>query len=202
MRVSQYLSCLVAVLFTENDDFAVGLHILIRKDNMFVKGSRGLKEKVPMKWAKWTVSNNLLRTIEGTMVLVCSFLLIIQSREAIELWLNFAGVTFVGCFDNVAFELAQHNYFGLGTWGLAQKVSRVRIEPQSSTKTKAGRSRIFGFSGIVSAILVVCSFVTLTFLVVVGQQNGEYSCKVVSLTVGETRFHCAWHLSGAYERNQ
>lgn len=185
VRVSQYLACIVAVWFTDND-FVVGLRFLVKKDHI------GSLENL----AKWSLSN-LMRTIEGTAVLLSSFLLIIQSREAIELWLNFAGVTFVGCLDNVAFELAQYHFFGSSAWDLAQKVSRIRLE----RRIKAGRFRILGFSGNVSAILTVCSFIILTILVVEPQGGGEYSCNVVSLTVGETRYHWARYFSGAYIRS-
>lgn len=44
-----------------------------------------------------------LRIIEGALVIVVSFIFIVQSATAIDLWLNFAAVQFVGTLDDTAF---------------------------------------------------------------------------------------------------
>ena len=51
---------------------------------------------------KWELSNSL-RIIEGALVIVVSFIFIVQSATAIDLWLNFAAVQFVGTLDDTAF---------------------------------------------------------------------------------------------------
>lgn len=49
------------------------------------------------------IQKSSLRIIEGSLVIMVSFIFIVQSATAIDLWLNFAAVQFVGCLDDTAF---------------------------------------------------------------------------------------------------
>jgi len=51
---------------------------------------------------------NVLRLIEGCLAVATSFILIVQSRDVIELFMNFAALEFVVNLDNLAFALAEH----------------------------------------------------------------------------------------------
>ena len=91
VRISQYIACLVSV-FTA-DDFVSGiLHIgkhIVQKSS-FSPVTENDERRLPKYHMKWEITN-AFRVIEGALVIVVSFIFIVQSNEAIELWLNFAG---------------------------------------------------------------------------------------------------------------
>ena len=92
VRISQYIACLVSV-FTA-DDFVSGmLHIgkhIVQKSSfspVTENDERRVRKRVR---AKWEITN-AFRVIEGALVIIVSLIFIVQSHEAIELWLNFVG---------------------------------------------------------------------------------------------------------------
>eukprot|EP00571_Detonula_confervacea_P012768 CAMPEP_0172300086 /NCGR_PEP_ID=MMETSP1058-20130122/2260_1 /TAXON_ID=83371 /ORGANISM="Detonula confervacea, Strain CCMP 353" /LENGTH=1224 /DNA_ID=CAMNT_0013009771 /DNA_START=28 /DNA_END=3702 /DNA_ORIENTATION=+ len=51
---------------------------------------------------------NVLRLIEGCLAVAASFILIVQSDDIIQMFMNFAALEFVVNLDNLAFALAEH----------------------------------------------------------------------------------------------
>ena len=92
VRISQYIACLVSV-FTA-DDFVSGmLHIgkhIVQKSSYSPVTENDAERRLPKYHMKWEITN-AFRVIEGALVIIVSFIFIVQSHEAIELWLNFAG---------------------------------------------------------------------------------------------------------------
>mmetsp|Transcript_4257 Transcript_4257/g.8827 ORF Transcript_4257/g.8827 Transcript_4257/m.8827 type:complete len:837 (+) Transcript_4257:208-2718(+) len=195
VRISQYIACLVSV-FTA-DDFVSGIllscQVITDKSQSVHEGTNvGISKK-------WEISN-LMRLLEGLLVILVSFLFIIQSREAIELWLNFAGVTFVGQLDDVAFLMAKNDFFGLTGRHLAERVVRLCI-------WRAGRSRMDSTKTRTKRVLVCTALAGILFLglsiIAQDQSSGKYSCRSITLTVGEARYDSHWarHFSGVYTRS-
>ena len=83
-------------------------------------------EERPSISKEWEFSN-VLRMIEGVLVIVVSVIFILQSSAVIDLWLNFAGVTFVGLLDDTAFVLAQNRLLGKTAMKLTDRVSDVKV---------------------------------------------------------------------------
>jgi len=132
-----------------------------------------------------------------------SFIFIIQSRVVIELWLNFAGVAFVGTLDDVAFHLATYNFFGITAERVAYRVSNVKIHTKKASKKASGcvnsrrAKRILLFSGLTAALWAMLS------IVMKRQADQMYSCRVVSLEVKDSEhFHWARFYSGEYKRDE
>lgn len=159
---------------------------------------------LPPKSMKWEVSN-LMRLVEGALVLFVSFIFIIQSQEAIELWLNFAGVTFVGALDDAAFVLAGHNFFGVTAKKVADRVSHVQVYTKKSNtnsnssntilqRTISKRGKKLLFFGLVAGLWIALSIVQK------GQADQKYSCRSVSIQVGDSDYHWARDMSGDYTR--
>lgn len=100
-------------VFTAQDLVTGALHVgkrIVKKDylrrrsrmrrNSFMRAI-SMASRNTKNW-KWELSNSL-RIIEGALVIVVSFIFIVQSATAIDLWLNFAAVQFVGTLDDTAF---------------------------------------------------------------------------------------------------
>ena len=92
VRISQYIACLVSV-FTA-DDFVSGMLYIgktVQRSSYSPVNEENGERRLPKHVrAKWEITN-ALRVIEGALAIIVSFIFIVQSFEAIELWLNFAG---------------------------------------------------------------------------------------------------------------
>ncbi|KAL7545554.1 hypothetical protein ACHAWF_008902 [Thalassiosira exigua] len=189
VTVSQYVACLVSV-FTA-DDLVAALSFsnkrLVRGDFLPANG------QAPKLSPKWGFANSM-RGLEGAMVIVVTFFLIVQSVEAIELWLNFAGVSFVGYLDNVAFALAEHHFLGIQARALSERVAdvSVHVTPKAAGEGRRRKIRCVVVAGIAAAL-----WIGLT-IVVTNQYGQKYACRSVTLTVVESRFQWARHFSGSY----
>jgi len=122
----------------------------------------------------------------------------------IELWLNFAGVAFVGTLGDVAFHLATYNFFGITAERVAFRVSTVKIHTKKASKKGSGcvnsrrAKRILLFSGLTAALWAMLS------IVMKRQADQMYSCRVVSLEVKDADHLAPWarFYSGEYKRDE
>ena len=208
MKISQFVACAVSVFTAE--DFVSG--IVFAGSRVLYSGvahqlegidNEEIIEASPPKISKKFELTNILRLTEGAMVILVSFIFIIQSRVVIDLWLNFAGVAFVGTLDDVAFHLATYNFFGMAAERVAYRVSTVKIHTKKASKKASGcvnsrrAKRIVLFSGLTAALWAMLS------IVMKRQADQLYSCRVLSLEVKDTE-HFPWarFYSGEYKRDE
>ena len=99
-------------VFTAQDLVTGALHVgkrIVKKEHLRRERRRrstmmraiSMASRNTKNW-KWELSNSL-RIIEGALIIMVSFIFIVQSATAIDLWLNFAAVQFVGTLDDTAF---------------------------------------------------------------------------------------------------
>uniref|UniRef100_A0A7S3VG75 Uncharacterized protein n=2 Tax=Chaetoceros debilis TaxID=122233 RepID=A0A7S3VG75_9STRA len=173
VTVSQCIACIVSVFSA--DDLVYGvLHVNKRPIDI-----------------KWEVSN-IMRIVEGVMVIGVSLIFIVQSSTAIDLWLNFAAVQFVGQLDNLAFALAKMNFFRNAEWELAKRVSEYRVHDNSMQTFKRT-------ARIIWCVMLIVMIAGLSFIFYT-QYNLHFACKSITITVGESSsaFPLARYLSGTY----
>ena len=134
-----------------------------------------------------------LRIIEGTLVVVVSFIFIVQSNTAIDLWLNFAAVQFVGTLDDTSFFLAQNRFLGVTAKALSNRVLKFEIYSEGNKNKKRVRR------------LRLALFITIGILMWAGlsyfiynQAEATYACRSITVTVGESRHQSFRHFSGRY----
>ena len=79
-------------------------------DMFYVVYDENVEKHLPYasKW-RWYASN-CLRMIEGILSVIVAFLFIVQSTNNLELFQNFAAVSFVSELDNIAFYIAENGY--------------------------------------------------------------------------------------------
>jgi len=188
VTVSQVIACIVSVTFSADDLATAVLHVGKRIDP---GNDSSVNERA--RRIKWEVSN-LMRMVEGILVIGVSFILIIQSSTAINLWLNFAGVTFVGQLDNILFDLSEMNF--LRNKELAKRVSDCRTVHDNCWQTFKRIVRI-----ILSVVITVAMFGVLS-IILYKQIDLQFACKSITITVGESSsaFPLARYLSGTYIR--
>uniref|UniRef100_A0A6S8Z0G3 EGF-like domain-containing protein n=2 Tax=Chaetoceros debilis TaxID=122233 RepID=A0A6S8Z0G3_9STRA len=184
VTVSQVIACIVSVTFSADDLATAVLHVGKRIDP---GNDSSVNERA--RRIKWEVSN-LMRMVEGILVIGVSFILIIQSSTAINLWLNFAGVTFVGQLDNILFDLSEMNF--LRNKELAKRVSDCRTVHDNCWQTFKRIVRI-----ILSVVITVAMFGVLS-IILYKQIDLQFACKSITITVEETTFLNARQLSGTY----
>uniref|UniRef100_A0A7S3QHE6 Uncharacterized protein n=1 Tax=Chaetoceros debilis TaxID=122233 RepID=A0A7S3QHE6_9STRA len=189
VTVSQYIACIVSVFSADDLVYGVlhvGKHIRIGPRNCVPMNE-------PATSIKWEVSN-FMRMVEGAIVIFASFIFIVQSSTAIDLWLNFAAVTFVGQLDNLAFTLAKMNFFRNAEWELAKRVSEYRVHDNSMQTFKRT-------ARIIWCVMLIVMIAGLSFIFYT-QYNLHFACKSITITVGESSsaFPLARYLSGTYIR--
>lgn len=167
---------------------------------------------------KWEVAN-AMRMAEGALVIFVSFIFISQSATAIDLWLNFAAVQFVGMLDDTAYHLAKNRFLGATAKRLAGRVNDYEIYSEGEKRRKIVRGvRIAMFTGIclvgwallsvliynqehsvyaVSYSLLLLKPILLS-LVFAFLFSRTPQCHSITVTVGESRHQKARHFSGRY----
>ena len=119
----------------------------------------------------WTLRVALplsFKFIEGVLVLVTTFVIVIQSDSMIELFKDFAAMQLISELDNMMFWLAVHGYAGVALMEGAKKAQKVRIKDDV----------VKSFCGVplrtLVLVVVFCSMLGCWSYIVVGQVSGSF----------------------------
>jgi hypothetical protein len=190
VTMAQYIACFVSV-FTADDLITGTLYVgkqIINDENL-----------PPSHW-KWKLSN-IMRMSEGALVIFVSFTFIVQSDTAIDLFLNFAGVTFVGTLDDVFFILAKNGFLGERNNRLARRVSKMRAYHDESRghAHKVGKMEFGRY--VLFAVLIITMWIGLSFIVS-EQDKLKFACKSVSVEVSDPKYTWIRNYAGIYDRER
>jgi len=78
-------------------------------------------------WLFYIAMPNLMQFLEGTLVLVASFIIIIQSADIFDLFQDFAAMQIIAEIDNAMFWLADLGYFGSRLKNDCMEIKRLRF---------------------------------------------------------------------------
>ncbi len=192
VTASQYIACLVSVISA--DDLIQGM--LFMGKRIIPSGYPRVDGMLPPTIScKWEFSN-IMRLVEGLLVIGVSFVFIVQSSTVIDLFLNFAGVTFVGLLDDIFFLLAENGLLGRRAKYSAKSVSNYEVykTPKGGLDKKMKIFRISFFVGMTATLWAGLS-------VVVWQQDSmAYACQSLAVSVGGSVYPWARRFSGNYNR--
>jgi hypothetical protein len=119
-------------------------------------------------WAVRIVIPNTLQMMIGTLALLVSFIIIIQSEDVIELFADFAAMSLIAELDNVAFWFAKNGYAGSRVMKDTAKIDEIEINDLAMTTCLGISLRPFLFMGLLGIML-------LGFMpVIIGQSSGAY----------------------------
>jgi hypothetical protein len=106
--------------------------------------------------------------VEGVLVLLTTFVIVIQSDSMIELFKDFAAMQLISELDNMMFWLALHGYAGTHLMNGAKRVQKVRVKDDV----------IKSYCGIPLRTLVLvflfCFMFTGWVYIVQGQESGDF----------------------------
>ncbi len=189
VTVSQYIACLVAVISA--DDLIQGM--LFKCKRIISLGYSAVDgELPPISW-KWEFSN-MMRFVEGLLVIGVSFVFVVQSSTVIDLFLNFAGVTFVGSLDDICFLLAENGLLGQRAKHTAESVANFQVyrKEQGDLNKIVTIIRIAFFVGMTAILWAGLSFCLWQ------QATMVYTCQSLTVSVGGSIYPWARHYSGSY----
>ncbi len=151
-----------------------------------ITGTTQDKKKKKILWILHILIPNICKFIQGVLVLLITFVIVIQSDSIIDLFKDFAAMQVISELDNVAFHLADHGYFGSDLKEDTSKVKDIQIT-DDVPKICGQPLRPVIFCALFGMM------VTIFFRgVVVGQQSGDFfhdkypMCKVMDLEIIET----------------
>jgi len=119
-------------------------------------------------WVLHILFPNFIKFIEGILVVVVTFVIVIQSDNIIDLFKDFAAMQVIAELDNVAFWLANHGYFGNSLQKDTDDARRVKLKDQVPKLCYGLPLRpviLFSLFIVLSALLMI---------VVIGQVSGKY----------------------------
>ncbi len=189
VTASQYIACLVAVISA--DDLIQGMLFMCKR--IIPSGYSLVGGELPPISRKWEISN-IMRFMEGLLVIVVSFVFIVQSSTVIDLFLNFAGVTFVGLLDDICFLLAENGLLGRRAKYTAKSVSNFEVYK----KTKGDLDKKMKLIRIVVFVVITVTLWAGLSFFVWKQTSLDYACQSLTVSVGESAYPFARHFSGYY----
>lgn len=184
VRIAQFVAILIAVATQDDLITAINeLHMGYYREGLPGDGNGGAR------W-QWLMSI-VARFGQGGLCLSVTFMLVVQSVEVVQLFLDFLAVTFVSTLDDCMFSLAREGYFAHRLRMEARKMSKVRV-PKKAIK---------------SSLFRPCLFLLLSALMLMGwgfvmneQFSGRYlSCTSISVQFGDDFLFNLGFFSGVYE---
>lgn len=156
VRIAQCLAMLLSVAMQQ--DIITSLIFLHNGYNDEV-----LNTVPSAKFRKWLLSG-ICQFIAGGSLLVASFLLMMQSTEVINLFLNFAALQFVSEIDNVGFHMAKLGFITDSVQKETKRVMELKV-PSRTTSNMFRRAML---------LLVICGLMAGYTYVVICQRSGKF----------------------------
>ena len=135
--LAQFITILVSCLL-QGDIFS-SLHLitelwLMLHDNptIFLE-SIGLpddsnQEKLYQKFFFHAIFPNILKFMQGSLVQIISFVLIVQSKDILDLFKDFSAVQLISTIDEIAFYLCSSGVFGITLFHKSNEVKKISFE--------------------------------------------------------------------------
>jgi len=131
------------------------------------------------------------------------FIFIVQSTNVIDLFKDFAAVTFVAEIDDAAFLLAKMGFISDGIRNTTKKLESVRFqERDDSLSLRASRAKCYCRFRQLFLIAVFGGMVGYWASLFVQQRNGDFITSSLDIQLGDEvygRLHYAF-FSGVYEQ--
>jgi len=166
MRLAQFLTILLAI--ASQTDVLNGFRtlFLLRYDKeQWPKVLKKENDPSLSVWLKHVFFPNILKIVEGIIVLLATFLVILQSRRVVNLLKDYTSLFVISAVDDLVFELAGIGYFG----------SKLRKKTDELKEVKIGENNN-KFSIYNYLLLAFTAFCMLgSWIVVINAQNrGTY----------------------------
>jgi len=197
--IAQFLAITLSIM--TQTDLLVSLRniLILRKDNSWKKllsdkhgnisfqnefEDRHNKETKEIKNSSWWIFiflPNFLKMVQGGLILVASFLIIIQSEKTVDLLKDYSALFVVSSVDNLFFDVADMGYFGTKLSEKAEEVKQKTLEELEANEKEIRKHLMSAFFSVMAV------FMGSWIFVIFGQIGGKYAtqaypmCNVSSL---------------------
>ena len=133
VSVSQVICLAITVLISMEDAVWSFINLVDRPKCFILLVEKEGRELDVSHW-KW-ITSNLLRLIYFVLSLVVMFILILQSENVLNLYFNFAALTFINELDETAFLLAESGFLFKKAEVSAKKIKQIKVSREDSTNS-------------------------------------------------------------------
>ena len=126
--------------------------------------------------SKWTCSN-LARILDGVLAIIVSFILIVQSSDVLELFMNFAALAFIQEISSIAFLLVNHGYIFESLQKDTEDVKKVMVPKCVRTRS------VFRTEMLITLSMVVV--LGIWGMVVHMQHKGDFTSQKLVVQVSQ-----------------
>ncbi len=137
----------------------------------------GAKQKLMWFWR--AIFPNILKSVQGLLVLIASLVIIVHSSSLLDLLKDFTALYFVSEIDNIVFYVTDQRYFGDALNKRAEKVKNIKVQDVSEDEASLscfscyGRRGIRRIRGLVLFIIFAAIFSYWVYIVH-GQVTGKF----------------------------
>ena len=125
VSVSQVICLAITVLISMEDAVWSFINLIDRPKRFILLVEKEGRELDVSYW-KW-ITSNLLRLMYFVLSLVAMFILIIQSENVLNLYFNFAALTFINELAETAFSLAESGFLFKKAEVSAKKIKQIKV---------------------------------------------------------------------------
>jgi len=166
LRIVQILSILLSIM--TQMDLLMGLRTIMvlpfHKKQKW-KSLIGAEKCNIRVWFTHIFLPNFLKSLQGGLILVASFVVIIQSDSPVDVLKDYSALFVVSTVDNLFFDFAGMGYFGSKLSKKAEEVKEVEFEEDEKSINVRLVSTFFA---------LIVAFVGSWIYVTIGQVNGRY----------------------------
>ena len=183
-RVAQFLAIILA-LMTQNE-FLTGLRTILLLPYRYkhawgkVVGIRNYENCTRIMWFQRVFIPNLLKSIQGGMVLVTSFIVIVQMTSTVDVLKDYSALFVISSVDDLFFSFADMGYLGEKLSRKADRLKDVKI-PENEKRVRKILVTLF--------ILLIIGFLGSWAHIVSGQIRGAYLLQAFPICPFDTPLH-------------
>ena len=166
VRVGQFITLILTIL--TQTDISITYRVLLllswKKETWQKLFGHKMNEKSFSFWLGRVVFPTFLKSIQGFVILVTTFIIVIQSDNVVDLLKDFTALFVVSSMDDMFFFMAEHGYLGRSLKKMTKKVTDTSIDEDESNM----QCRLHLFLIGITFVLFGC-----WTTVVVQQRNGS-----------------------------
>jgi len=200
LRIAQFLSGLVALLFQE--DLRIGISGLMRGiPDSFRCENKHFRQMTTYQWYFGVT----IRFTQGLLSLLASFILLMQAESVLDLLMNFMGLQFVSTLDDMTFNVGLSGYLGRNFKRCAEAI----VEAEFYRETKAEHITVKRFSlawfkrkAHLGGVFVVMGMIVFGYSYFRVQQDlGVYAVSTVQVEFGDETMSYLGLVNGCYKKS-
>jgi len=168
IQIAQVLAIILSIMTQEDLLMGVRIILMLPYHNKERWGNLIGVERNQLTMHSWIARiflPNFLKAIQGSFILVASFVVIIQSDSTVNVLKDYSALFVVSSVDNLFFSLANMGYLGEKLSRKAQDVKKVEVDGADSTIKKTLTSVL---------LCLMISFLGAWAYVTIGQEAGRY----------------------------